>query len=392
MISIGKMRKNRLEARQINNVIFFIGEKKMNESSNQKSVKKAKGSRTQRTFITVLSIVFAILFFWVLSFLTEDIGSMQGPDFDVVKEKYVAADLEEKRDGLNDELAKIKRNIHNKREQRGILKDSTNNLQNTIRQLLEIQKQSLEKEVVFPKESSDTLAKSQTHFLANQREYQQLNVVIGELTSKQQVQKRELDSIAKQLKEQLDEAHKENRELWKVHRMKVAVLKLAVLLPIFLVAAWFFAKKRCGTYAPMVYAAFITVFLKVSLVAHEHFPSRYFKYVAILVVLGIVIKILVHLLGRIASPKKDWLVKQYQEAYDKFVCPICAKPIRVGPLRYAANFKAKVSNAVGLDSESLRQHSYTCPSCGTGLYEKCEKCQGICHSLLPFCEHCGNEK
>ncbi|MHC4105255.1 MAG: double zinc ribbon domain-containing protein, partial [Planctomycetota bacterium] len=38
------------------------------------------------------------------------------------------------------------------------------------------------------------------------------------------------------------------------------------------------------------------------------------------------------------------------------------------------------------------QQLYTCPACGTELYEKCDKCSDIRHSLLPFCEHCGNEK
>ena len=39
----------------------------------------------------------------------------------------------------------MKENIRNRQEQRDILKDSTDNLQNTINQLLSIQKQSLEK-------------------------------------------------------------------------------------------------------------------------------------------------------------------------------------------------------------------------------------------------------
>ena len=95
------------------------------------------------------------------------------------------------------------------------------------------------------------------------------------------------------------------------HRWKVAALKLAVLVPIFLIAAWFFTKKRAGVYWPMVYAAFIAVFIQISLVAHEYFPRKYFKYIALLVIIGIVLKLLVHLIKRIISPKKDLLIKQY---------------------------------------------------------------------------------
>ncbi len=352
---------------------------------------KLKGSRGQRSLITFLAIVFAVLFFWLLGFLTDDIGSMKGPDFELTKVKHVDAELENEKKALDSELAKIKRDINNKKEQRAILKDSTNNLQNTIKQLLEIQKQSLEKGLKFPAESSDTLAKSQGQFLENQKEYQALNSLIGDLTSTQQGQKNKLLSISESLEEQNKEARKEYNELWKVHRMKVAVLKLAALLPLFLAASWLFIKKRSTKYAPLIYAAFITIFIKVSLVAHEYFPSKYFKYAAILVVIGVVIKILVYLITRISAPKKDWLIKQYQEAYDKYACPICTKPMRIGPLRYVTNLKSKVLNAAGIDSESLQQQPYTCPSCGMDLYENCDACGKVCHSLLPFCEHCGKE-
>jgi len=151
-------------------------------------------------------------------------------------------------------------------------------------------------------------------------------------------------------------------------------------------------KKRSKAYGPIIYAMFIAVFLKISLVAHEYFPRKYFKYIAILVIIGIVLKLLVYLLKRVVSPKKTWLVKQYQEAYDKSLCPICGKPIRIGPLRYAIGGKGKGLVLAGQGIEASKQQVYTCPSCGTELYEKCNKCSDIRHSLLPFCEHCGNEK
>jgi hypothetical protein len=103
-----------------------------------------------------------------------------------------------------------------------------------------------------------------------------------------------------------------------------------------LITAWLFTKKRTGTYWPIVYAAFIAAFVRISLVVHEYFPKKYFKYIALLVIIMIVLRLLVYLTKRLVSPKKDWILKQYQEAYDKNVCPICGKPVRIGPLRYAA--------------------------------------------------------
>lgn len=354
--------------------------------------KKIKGTWAQRFFIIFLSLVLGTLLFWLLGFVTEDIGSLRGPDFSKVRAKYVDAELVKKQKSLKEALNGIKTNIKNQQEQRKILKDGTDNLQNTINQLLSIQRQSIEKELDFPAENQQTLVESQTLFLENQRQYQALNRQIAELTKQRHQLEKEVGSLSKQIDKQHNLAQKEHRGLMSKHRLKVAALKLSVLIPIFLVSAWFFMKKRSKAYGPIIYAMFIAVFLKISLVAHEYFPRKYFKYIAILVIIGIVLKLLVYLLKRVVSPKKTWLVKQYQEAYDKSLCPICGKPIRIGPLRYAIGGKGKGLVLAGQGIEATKQQVYTCPSCGTELYEKCNKCSDIRHSLLPFCEHCGNEK
>jgi predicted RNA-binding Zn-ribbon protein involved in translation (DUF1610 family) len=93
----------------------------------------------------------------------------------------------------------------------------------------------------------------------------------------------------------------------------------------------------------------------------------------------------------IVAPKKDLLIKQYQQFYDKHRCPICTKPIKAGPLRYAG-WKKKTMVVAPAGTEIDKQQAYTCPSCGTNLYDKCEKCDNIRHTLLPYCEHCGDEK
>lgn len=354
--------------------------------------KKLKGPWAQRFFIILLSMALGILLFWLLGFITEDIGSLREPDFSKLEAKHVDAELVKKQKSLEESLDSIKKNIRNRKEQRRILKDSTENLQNTINQLLHIQKQSIEKNLVFPAENQQTLIKSQTLFLDNQREYQALNNEIAELTGKQHQLEKQLASVSKQIDKQQNLARKEYKGLMSKHRLKVAALKLVILVPIFLISAWLFMKKRSGTYGPIIYATFIAVFVKISFVVHEYFPRKYFKYIAILVIIGIVLKLLAYLLKRIVSPKKDWLVKQYQEAYDRGACPICGKPIRIGPLRYAIEGKLKGLVLAGQGIEAGKQEVYTCPACGTELYEKCDKCSDIRHSLLPFCEHCGDEK
>jgi predicted RNA-binding Zn-ribbon protein involved in translation (DUF1610 family) len=202
---------------------------------------------------------------------------------------------------------------------------------------------------------------------------------------------KDLASVSKQVRTQQDLARTKYNGLMTKHRWKLAAWKLAVMIPIFLITAWIFVKKRTGPFWPIVYAAFIAAFVRISLIVHEYFPKKYFKYIALAVIIAIILRLLVYMIKRIVAPKKDWILKQYQEAYDKAICPICGKPIRVGPLRYAIGRKRKGLILAGQGAEVTKQQLYTCPSCGTELYGKCDKCSDIRHSLLPFCEHCGNK-
>lgn len=351
--------------------------------------KKLKGSWSQRFFVFLLSVVFAILLYWILGFLTHDLGTVRGPELPAIEKKHVENHLLEKQKSLDEQIADFKRSRENMHQQRKLLRDSTDNLQNTIRQLLDIQKQSIEKSLDFPVKSSETLAKSQIQFLENQKEYQALNTRIVEITTTIQDKEHNLVDLKKQIDTQKKAAWEEFDQLRKKHRLKVAAFKLAFLIPVFLIAFWFFVKKKTSAYAPMVYAGFISAFIKIAQVAHEHFPTKYFKYIAILVVMSIVTKILVSLLKKVASPKKDWLIKQYQESYDKYICPVCRKPMKIGPLRYTTSQK---SSLLAAQKNMTGQEPYTCPSCGTSLFQQCDKCSNVCHSLLPFCEHCGHEK
>jgi len=354
--------------------------------------KKFKGTWIQQFFVIFLGLVLGLLLFWLLGFITKDIGSLRGPDRSKVEAKYVDAELVKKQKSQKEELDVIRDNIRNKQDQQSIVKDSTDSLQNTINQLLSIQKLNVERGGDLSAKEKQTLADSQTLFIENQKQYQTLNKEIAELTTQKHKQEKELFSASKEIEGQRLLSRKEYDGLMSKHRLKVAALKLAVMIPIFLISAWFFIKKRSGTFWPIAYAVFIAAFIRIVLVVHEYFPKEYFKYIALLVVIGIILRLLVYLLKRIVSPKKDSILKQYQEAYDKALCPICSKPIRIGPLRYAVGGKHGALVLAGQEIKLGKQEVYTCPSCGTQIYEKCDKCSDIRHSLLPFCEHCGGEK
>lgn len=353
---------------------------------------KAKGSWGIRFFIVILGVLLGVLFFWLLSFIEGDIGTMKGPDWNTVRSQYVTEALDERQKKLSKEAAALERKIEIQTEQQKLLRSSTTELQNTINQLLSIQQQYIEKSQAFPAQSVQTLQESQTAFLENQQRFQQYNRTITELTQQQREKEDTLAAVTETITAKEQQAREEFNQLYKKHNFKVAILKLAFLVPVFLAVSFVFMRFRTTVWWPLVWAAFIAAFIKVALVAHEYFPSEYFKYIALLVVIAIVIRILVYLIRLIVAPKKDMLIKQYQQHYDKCLCPVCSKPIRTGPLRYIGALPKKARVLSGKSDETAQHEPYTCPSCGTQLYDKCDKCGQIRHTLLPYCEHCGAQK
>lgn len=290
---------------------------------------------------------------------------------------------------LKEELTRIKTTVRQKKADQAIIQSSTSTLLNSINQLLSIEKQARERGETALEQQQQTLAQSQAQFMENQRQTLALNQDLAELTTQQHEAEGQLAQVSRQLRDQRDAARGEYHRLNRIFKLKLAALKLGVMIPIFLVLAWLFWKLRCGRYGPITCAAFIAVFVRVTLIAHEYFPPKYFKYIVLLVILGVVLRMLVYLIQRLAAPKPDLVVKQYRQSYDRGICPVCSKPIRMGPLRYLATHRRSGLVLAGRGLESIKQEAYTCPACGTGLYEKCQQCQGVRHSLLPFCEHCG---
>jgi predicted RNA-binding Zn-ribbon protein involved in translation (DUF1610 family) len=174
--------------------------------------------------------------------------------------------------------------------------------------------------------------------------------------------------------------------------MKLAFLQLAILLPILAAATVLVIRKRGSIYFPLFLAAGIATLIKVALVTHEYFPSRYFKYILIGGLLIVVARLLIYFIRTSAFPKAQWLLKQYREAYERFLCPVCDYPIRVGPRRFLFWTRRTVNKIVVPTNSGDPEETYTCPSCGSELFEECQACHGVRHSMLPSCTHCGAEK
>jgi hypothetical protein len=357
-----------------------------------KTKTRSKGPWINRFAIWVFAVILGILIFWFLGFILSDIKSIRGPQYSDIETAYVKGDVLEKYAELKKKITDLSRQIDNQKETQRVIGDSSRSLQQTINQLLELRKISIQKNVTFSDSEQAEFTSSLNLFLENQKKYQELNQSIAGLIDKKQgleEDKRELGEIIEQYREP---ARKEYNKLNRLHRLKLAFIQLAVLLPLLIVAVFIVFRKRKSIYFPLVLAFGIATLIKIFMVMNEYFPKRYFKYVLIIALIVVVVYVLIYFIRLLAYPKIQWLVKQYREAYERFLCPICEYPIRTGPRRFLFWTRRSVKKTVIPAGEITQEKPYTCPSCGTMLYEECTACHKIRHSLLPYCDHCGTEK
>ena len=355
-----------------------------------------RGSRLHRFLIFLFSSILTVLLIWLLGFVLGDLGDFSPPNYQQIEKKYVAKEQTDKLASLAKEKKALENQVAEQREIQAILGQSTQTSRDTMNQLLQMHRFNLDKDVKPTTAEVEALAASESLYLGNQKQFQEANALIAGMSTRRRV----LENETRQLNEVLDEARNPAREEFeaerKTHQLKVAAAKLAILVPLFIAAAGVTMRWRGKPYFPIGLSAFTATFVWISTVMHAHFPSDFFKYVAIGVGIAIVLAFLIQTIRRAVAPKLGWLLIQYRDAYNRRLCPICAHPILRGPYKHVAwtakgpKALAALSAAGGSDSEA--DEPYTCPSCGTGLYEKCESCGSIRHTLLPFCDSCGDEK
>ncbi|MFH1739443.1 MAG: hypothetical protein ABIH23_10590 [bacterium] len=355
---------------------------------------KRQGPWTHRFLICTFSISLTLLLFWLLGFIQHDIGRLPGPNRLEIEKQYVDEALTDRLVDLKKEQQSITTQIENQREIQEILRTSTSSSQQTMNQLLDMHRLNLERGVTPTEVEHDALAESEALFLDNQKKFQEANTTIAALSEQARNIERDIGLLQEEIADKKEPAAEEFHQQVKEHEFKVASLKLSFLVPLLFIATWFVIKKRSGPYGPLVYAMFVAFFWRTGVVMHQHFPREFFKYIAIGAAIIIVLAFLIHLIRMIVSPKKDWLLKQYKEAYNKHLCPICSYPIERGPFKNAVwTSKGPSLRSPIAQGETFEEEKpYSCPSCGSRLFESCEKCSAVRPSLLPFCQACGTEK
>jgi predicted RNA-binding Zn-ribbon protein involved in translation (DUF1610 family) len=171
--------------------------------------------------------------------------------------------------------------------------------------------------------------------------------------------------------------------LWQAQKdqeLRIFLYRLLLTLPLLLLAAWLFAKKRGGTYWPFVWGfIFFALFaFFVELVPYLPSYGGYVRYIV-----GIVLTVvggryaIVSLQRYLARQKAAEALPETQRRetlnYDmvytrlaKSVCPGCERPVDL--------------KDPGLDF---------CPHCGIGLFDRCAQCKTRKGAFARFCFSCG---
>ena len=355
---------------------------------------RRRGTLGYRLLIGFLSILLTLLLTWLLGFVARDLDRIEGPAYSQFEEEELGVSSLDRLTELGTEQADLTRQIERARERQSIYQRDTASSRQTLEQLLEFHRVRIEKGNAPSEDEQRALAESQRRFLEYQQRFLDANVEIERLSEEL------ADSRAAQrtLEASLAPRRETAREKWddasKSHRFRIATYKLSILLPVFVFAAWIAASRRRSAYSALWFSLLVASSWRLGLVIHDHFPTEVFKYVALGVGIAILVAAMVLVIRRVVRPTPGVLLKQIREAYPKQRCPVCTDPIRRGPLKRATWTRKGPSSVVATteDVTEEREKPYTCPSCGTRLFEACDDCGAMRHSLLPYCETCGAAK
>ena len=222
------------------------------------------------------------------------------------------------------------------------------------------------------------------------RRTQELDVIKGAertaLSAVEQQQQALLDAeqaherAAKQWANLEEPARKAADHAYRVQELRVFLYRLALTLPLLLVAGWLFAKKRGSTWWPFVWGfIFFAVFaFFVELVPYLPSYGGYVRHIV-----GIILTVVI---GRYAI-----LSLQRYLARQKAVEALPDLQRREG-LRYDAVF-ARLAKSVCPGCErpvDLKDPALDfCPHCGIGLFDRCLTCNTRKGAFARFCFACG---
>lgn len=354
-------------------------------------MKKAKGTFLTRCILLLLAGAFGLLVFWSASFLLDDLRSMDRPEHRTFFDQHTDESLNQELQSLKAKLKELDHQHDLINQQRGFIKDSSQSLKITVDNLFNLKSKG--QDLISGAQFGQVLA-TLDKVIAIQDEFKQT----AELYLKTTNERFELNKQMRALEVRIEDERKAIQKLYDEalhdHRVKTATIQLGILIPLTIICSVLWVKKRESIYSLIYRAAALAIYWKTFEVLQANFPERYFKYIVMVVLLLLVGWGFVRLMRRQVKPQVEALLKQYKQAYERFLCPVCDYPIRTGPRKFLYWTRRTVHKTVlsANSATAATEECYCCPSCGTHLYEKCESCGKVCHSLLPNCQHCGNQK
>lgn len=354
-------------------------------------MKKAKGTFWTRFMLLLLAAFFGILIFWAASFLLDDIRSKNWPSYNDFSDERIDPSMQQELKDLRLKLKDLDHQHDLINQQRGFIKDASQSLKITVDNLFKLKdkEQSLISAGQFSQvlETLDKIIQIQDEFKETATLYLQTTNERFELNKQIRALEERIDEESKVIRAQYNDAVHD-------YRIKVATIELAILIPLTLACSVLWVKKGESIYRMIYRAAILAIYFKTFQVLQQNFPERYFKYIVVTVMLGLVAWGFVRLIRRQVKPQIEALLLQYKQAYERFLCPVCEYPIRTGPRKYLYWTRRTVHKTALAPNTGApaTDEPYCCPSCGTDLFENCESCGQVCHSLLPSCQHCGNAK
>ncbi len=319
--------------------------------------------------IRFLSVLLFLFVAWLFDFILSDIGNSKGPQLQTYHSEAVDPALVQREQDLIQETTKLNGSKNRRKEIQENLRASMEVAKETMEQMAGLHRLSLERGIEPSTDQSKAIAEAQQRYIQSQSSFEEANEKIADLNASAHALGQELNYTREMLEEQRKPAFGKWQRAHDIHEFKAAGLKLIFIVPVFLLGAFSIARRKDSLYRPIFMAIFVASFWQLGLVMHEHFPSEFFKYIAILAGIVIVMTFLVRTLQSAAKPQPAALLNRRREAYHKEICPACAYPF-----------------------PNARATAYTCPSCGTGLFSACSSCGESRHDLLSFCSHCGSDR
>lgn len=217
------------------------------------------------------------------------------------------------------------------------------------------------------------LEKQQAHINEQQ---QVIDVKNNEVNQLQQ----DLSQSDTSLKEMERVAYEQVDHVYRINQIKVFIYRLAITLPLLLIGAWLFVRKRKSQQWPFVWGfiffALFTFF--VELVPYLPSYGGYVRYIVGIIVTVFIghysIKALQNYLEKQkkAESMPNTELKERlsydlaQQRLSRSICPGCERPI-------------------DLKDESRN----FCIHCGTGVFNRCTKCNSRKNAFAKYCHSCG---